>query len=367
MKVLFVIKNIHNAKGGAEKILCDLATYLAESNSRNEVVILSFDGPSSIPFYEVSDRVKLKALERKHAQKRTTVLNFIKRIIVLRRTIKEMRPSVIVSFMHSSMAITGLANLGLNIPFVGSEHIVKEHYKNKPLEYMLLLLSIALSDVTTVISETIKSSFPILKNKLTVLSNPVSFSSSVIWPDRDDNKVLLTVGRLESQKNHEILIRAMKIVQEEYPDWVLRIFGEGSIRLFLEALVDDLQIKNVHFMGISRNLHEEFLKSDIFIFPSRYESFGLALAESLSAGLPAIGFKSVEGVDGLIKHGVNGLLVDSHLDDVQELAKVIVNLISSKDSRKHFSRSACNSVFQNHPLVIFPKWESLLKKVTKVT
>ena len=77
----------------------------------------------------------------------------------------------------------------------------------------------------------------------------------------------------------------------------------------LEHLIKSNGLQDKVFLkGRTSNVPEVLRKSDIFAFPSFWEGFGLALAEGLSAGLPAVGFKTCPGVNELIKHGESGYL-----------------------------------------------------------
>src|SRR5688572_20929711 len=105
MKITIVIKHIDQASGGAEKILCQLSSYLVE-RKKYDVTIVTFDGKDPVPFYEISPRVKIIGLEEHHATGKTGPSKFLSRILTLREYFKKNRPDLIISFMLSSLAIT---------------------------------------------------------------------------------------------------------------------------------------------------------------------------------------------------------------------------------------------------------------------
>lgn len=112
--------------------------------------------------------------------------------------------------------------------------------------------------------------------------------------------------------------------------------------------------------GTTNNVAEVLKSADIFAFPSAYEGFGLALAEAMSTGLPAVGFKSCSGVNELIVDGENGLLCD---DGVEALAEALDKLMSSKDLRVKMGKAAKESMKQFAPETIWNKWEALLESI----
>ena len=103
-------------------------------------------------------------------------------------------------------------------------------------------------------------------------------------------------------------------------------------------------------------------EADIFAFPSAYEGFGMALAEGMSVGLPAIGYKNCPAVNELIKDGKTGFLCD---DGVEPLAHALEKLMSDKELRVKMGKAAKADMAQFAPEKIWDKWEDLMKKIVK--
>jgi len=98
---------------------------------------------------------------------------------------------------------------------------------------------------------------------------------------------LITVGRLEPQKNIRFLIESVAFARSEGFSCRLSILGSGREGNYLSELAKDLDIQEyVQFLGRSPNVFTELLKANIFVFSSHYEGFGLALLEAMEAGLP---------------------------------------------------------------------------------
>lgn len=99
--------------------------------------------------------------------------------------------------------------------------------------------------------------------------------------------LIITVGRLAKQKNHDFLLRLIG----KLSDCHLAICGEGELKNELKQKTNDLNIeKRVHFIGyIEPDEVPHFLRSgDLFAFPSIHEGFGLAVVEAMKSGLPII-------------------------------------------------------------------------------
>ena len=146
--------------------------------------------------------------------------------------------------------------------------------------------------------------------------------------------MLLSVGRLVGQKDHETLVRAFAAIAQPEPDWVLRIVGDGELRDNIKKLSEDLSVGDrVELKGSVAEISQEYLASQLFVMSSRYESFGLATAEALAHGLPAIGFADCAGTNVLIEDGHNGVLVEPGQDRVGALASALSSLMTDPDKR----------------------------------
>jgi len=121
---------------------------------------------------------------------------------------------------------------------------------------------------------------------LTLFTRPVAFPNEERRP-----KTILYVGRLEGRKGVKYLIRAFKLLSDSDPDVALVLAGDGPDRPKLELLVEDLELKNVTFLGyISNEDKVRYLQqSDLFCVPSLYgESFGVVLLEAMATGLVTV-------------------------------------------------------------------------------
>ena len=107
--------------------------------------------------------------------------------------------------------------------------------------------------------------------------------------DRDDRLTVGFVGRLSDQKNPGFAIRAFAELQKRVPDSVLWIVGDGELRPEMEKLVSALSLNGrVIFWGQRKDVADLLQGMDVFLFPSRFEGFGIAAIEAQCSGLPVV-------------------------------------------------------------------------------
>lgn len=112
--------------------------------------------------------------------------------------------------------------------------------------------------------------------------------------------LLLTVKRLHEVAGHDVLLRALTFVARGRPDVVLWIVGEGDRRAALEAQVRDLGLgSRVRFLGMLGNetLWRLYAAADLFVLPSRLESWGTVMLESLACGTRVVATDTVGGYE----------------------------------------------------------------------
>jgi glycosyltransferase involved in cell wall biosynthesis len=144
-----------------------------------------------------------------------------------------------------------------------------------------------------------------------------------------DSKVIVSVGELNKNKNHEVVIRAIAEIQRS--DIYYIICGQGKLDNYLKNLAKKLKIdKRVIFLGYIENVYQINLISDIFTFPSIREGLSVSLMEAMACGLPII-CSNIRGNNDLVVDGKGGLLIKTN--DVLEFSNAIIKLIENNDLR----------------------------------
>ena len=368
MKILFVIKTltVKGGGGGAERVLSAITAEL--SRRGHEVVVATFDGSGATTFYPFSSRVRLVRLAIGDAASETRLAEFVRRTLALRKLAVQFRPDAAVGFMHSSYISLALALVGSRIPAIGSAHSVYEHYRDRPIDRVGLRLAAALLRKLTAISERMRSGFPrFIARKMVIIANPTLAQGGLADVAGGDQKTLLCVGRLGPEKDHATLISAFAHLAERFPDWRLRIVGEGALRPALQRQVDSLSLGDrIELPGVVAQIGDEYAAAQLFVLPSRYESFGLVTAEAMVHGLPVIAFADCDGAREIVHHGVNGLLVADAGDRTASLTDAMARLMDSPNERKRLGDAGRAAKFDSIDDIV-SKWEALLGAVATGT
>jgi len=199
------------------------------------------------------------------------------------------------------------------------------------------------------------------REKIAYIPNGVDteFFKPISSVKKSDN-VILFVGNLVKDKGVDVLLKAFAKCKSRVKDLRLIIVGEGPLRNSLEKTVKFLGLsESIRFLG--RVTHEELVNiynmASVTVLPSRYESFGLVLVESMACGTPVIA-TATEGARDIVTHGVDGFLVP--INDIDSLANAICKLIENPELRKQMGKNARRKAEKKFSWGII---KELLKKV----
>lgn len=151
-----------------------------------------------------------------------------------------------------------------------------------------------------------------------------------------DQLVVGMVSRLDPLKGQDTLIRAVGILQRDFPRLILLLAGETSVRdrwyrSHLEQLARELcPLGRVIFMGTRGDIDGVTNAMDVAALPSRDEGFGLTMVEAMASGKPVVA-TAVGGIPEVVEDGVTGFLVPS--GDPQALARALQTLLSNPGLR----------------------------------
>ena len=332
----------------------------------HSITVVSSDPQGKMPYYRFDETIHRVNLGIGDTAGKSSGFDILRRMIAFRKAIVGIKPDVVVAFMHSSYLPIGLSLLGTRVPMIASEHIGPEHYRSRPMQWLALQMTPLLAARITVVTQQILDSYNAwLRRRMVVVVNPVSFTAKkrIIdqQPDLTRIKRLLSVGRLAPQKNQKCLISAFAKIAPDFPGWRLRIAGEGELRAELELQVKQLGLsESVELPGAVSDIGQEYDNADLFVLPSTYESFGLATAEAILHGLPAIGFADCPGTNSLIEHDVNGILVSGD-NKVRALAEALRQLMSNPVELTRLSNAPTDSLQSRFNIeTVLDTWERLI-------
>jgi glycosyltransferase involved in cell wall biosynthesis len=150
----------------------------------------------------------------------------------------------------------------------------------------------------------------------------------------DDEVVVSFISRLVAEKGLAVFEGALQTLDRLGVRYRGLVVGDGPARDELEA-----RLSGVRFVGHlrDRDLARAYASSDIFVFPSRTETFGNVTLEAMASGLPTV-CANAPGSDALVQSGRTGYLVDGN--DTGQFASMIATLVHDPDLRKRMGRAA---------------------------
>lgn len=250
-----------------------------------------------------------------------------------RNDIKEKRPDVVLSFLAPFNMLTVFSLVGVKTPILVAERNDPYFVSPKYNWFWKIIRNIAyrMADGVLVQTKVNRSHFPwCIRKKANIIYNPITFGPESIGMAlrQVKRKEIVSVTRLEKQKNVPMLIDAFAMFKKSHPDYILTIYGEGKEREELERKVFDMQLNDSVFLpGRKKNVHEMIVGAAVFAMASNFEGMSNSLIEALCLGLPCISTK-VSGATDLIEDGKNGLLVD--LGDTEGMNKAMCEIVDNK-------------------------------------
>lgn len=182
-------------------------------------------------------------------------------------------------------------------------------------------------------------------------------------PEKHDYIDILFTGRLEQRKGTDTLLEAAAILCKKYDNVIFRLCGKDTICMpdsnmtykqwFYEKYKDSNFIDRVIFEGFisEERLKQVYANCDVYVSPSRYESFGLIFVEAMTFGKPCVGC-DVGAMPEVIKDKETGFL--AKVGDVDSLVECLEKLIKSDDLRKKMGRAGrkrYDAMFTNQKMV----------------
>ncbi len=333
MKICIIIPTLQC--GGAERIASSLANDFVRKGI--SVAIITFD--NNEPSYKLDAEIQTISI---YMGKKSSIKNLIKRVVNLRKTLKKVKPDIILAFFIKT-AIYALIARSRKFKIIGLERS-NPYYQTKGFilklaEKMVLPLADGFVFLTPEAQEYYS---PIIQQKSTIIPNGIFIENIVedIIPFKERKLYeICAIGRLHPVKDYVTMIKAFKIFSDSHPLHILRIFGDGIERKKLESLVNDLNLnEKVIFMGQVENIGEYIYNSGMYILTSLSESWCNALMEALASGIPSIATDCDFGPRAMIKNEINGILVP--VGDERAIAKAMCKIADDLHYAKSLSENA---------------------------
>ncbi len=343
--------------GGMERAMSELAAFFCLQEDIEVHLVLY--GKTAEVFYSVPQNLKIHRPVHS-LNERFRTFHTLKRLIYLRKTVKEIRPDSILSFgeIWNSFVLVSLS--GLRFPVFISDRCSPARTYNmihSLLRKILYPLATGIICQTQKAKEIYEHQFN-LKNT-TVIGNPIRSISNEMKTEKEN--IVLMVSRLIRSKNQDKLIEIFLDIG--ISDWKLVLVGYDHLGQNYSQKLREIILRNkaeekVILTGKQENVDLFYKKSRIFAFTSSSEGFPNAIGEAMSAGIPVVAFDCIAGPSEMIRNDYNGFLVPVH-DSVAFREKLKL-LMQDDDLRQKFGTRAKEDIGIFSPETICNRYLSFI-------
>lgn len=378
--IVAYFENLTHVVGGLEKVICDFSNEFDRRG--HHVTIVTFDQSEGRPYYPLTENVQVINLREKNYVRLTGIEKIIRElwrlfgkkavrqwkwqwkrrhgVTAFQKIVKSSNPDVIVSL--EPMTSAEILSEGITVPLISS-------LQNDPstqfryftaLEKQALAGSAAVHVLMPSFAQVVKR-FVSQKNVVWIPNVIPQYADPADLGREKEVYRIVNVARLnKKQKQQGILIDAFALLADKYPKWIVEFWGGDTshYREELEQKIRRYHLENRVFLkGVTQDVEQVYKSADIFAFPSKYEGFGLALGEAMSAGLPAVGFASCPAVNELIRNGENGILC---AEGIKEFSTALETLMKSPEKRIQMGLRGKAMMRRYAYNCVWGQWEELL-------
>lgn len=347
MRIAFYIPVLN--VGGAEKVIINLLKQLSLNNENNYFLIT--DATHSSWIGQIDRKITILNID--------SGKNIFTRLYNIKKTIQKNKIELVVSHLTHANIHFLLLKILSSFKLIIVEHNITSIYiddipKIKFFLKIFIKFFFKKADKIICVSQATKDDlvthFHLPENICKVIYNPFDFNrikklSLYGMPEElieriNGRKFIVTVSRLEIQKNHLFLIDSLKdyLISKNV---ALILIGGGSQQSIIEFKIQEFDLQNHIFLtGNINNPYSYILKANLLVHPARFEGFGLVLIEALFLGTPVVSM-DFDAAFEILENGRLGSIVK----DKSSLIKAIdLNLNSSNENFKtDFSKQIYDS------------------------
>lgn len=299
MKILHVITSLR--LGGAEKLMVDLLPRLQQRG--HEVAIYVFLGIQT----PIVDQLRLSGINVILGGEENSVYS-PKHIIVLRQLMPKY--DIIHTHNTSPQLFAAIANIGRAIPLITTEHNTTNRRRNhslfRPIDkwmYRQYKRIICVSDscftnLQTYLPRSARLPLCIINNGINIQRFAhASESAEYNHTTMQAAHILINVAGFREQKDQPTIIRAMRLLPNDYH---LLLVGDGVCMSACKQLAKTFDVeRRVHFLGIRTDIPDLLKSADVVVMSSHYEGLSLSNLEGMAAGKPFVA-SDVEGLREIV-------------------------------------------------------------------
>lgn len=355
--VLYLINNL--ATGGTQRIVSELATHLDERRFKATLVSVTATPPERV------DHAMLRRLEERgipvHSLARQGTTKTLAPLLRLHRMLVSERVDVLHTGVFQPDFYGQVAGFLARTPVrVRTFHVTQQwpdssRWIGRLSEPLLKHLATHNTAVSTACQESVSRDIGLAPERIQVIHNAVALDAPP--GDRQairrelgagDRPVVAIVGRLAKEKGHRTLLLAAKELVGHPRAPLFAIVGEGATRDELEALVDELGIReSVRFLGRRTDVAAIYQAVDVIVNASSLEGLSMTLLESLAARKTVVA-STIPGNMEIIRPEETGLLFPT--GSVEALTEALCRVLDDPDLADRLARNGHDLVRREYSL-----------------
>jgi len=374
MKIAYIYTALTTV-GGADRVITEKANYFADNLGYDVYIITDSQGKET-PKFALSPKIHLVNLDIMFGQQYNHF--FFVRGFIYFKLMRKYKKELLTQLMRIRPDFT-ISTLGRDIDFItsikdGSKKIAEAHTTRNNIRNFesMMRKNILYRFVGKIWGNKLEKAVKKF-NALVVLTDDDALEwskvrNSIVIPNSlpfypqitsiNTNKKIISVGRFEIEKGHDRLINVWSEVIKKHSDWILEIYGEGTLKKSLINVAKEKRLSDsILFKPSSPDICKEYTNSSFCVMTSRYEGFGMVLIEAMACGLPCIAYDCPSGPRNIIRDGIDGFLVTD--GDAQRMAEKICFLIEHENIRKEMGQAGHSNVKKYNADEIMKKWEQL--------
>lgn len=356
MNITFFIGGLSG--GGAERVTCNLANYLARKGQEIKILTMSDDTAT----YALDDNVFRIPLLKSSERKGLLYNSFLR----IKRLISHLRKDKVDVYVVM-LPVTTILLLRLccltKSKIIAAERVDPSIYPDGKQKQLKSLAKKADGWVFQTEEERNWYGDATGNAKVQIIPNAINpdFIRDIYNGER--KKTIVTAGRLTEQKNHKLLIQAFAQISPLFPDYKLVILGDGPLKEQLKTATEELGVEDkVLLPGYTTNIGDNIKDASLFVLSSDFEGMPNALMEAMALGLPCISTDCKGGgARFLIEDGKNGLLTP--IGDKEALAEAIKRILAEPVFAETCGQNAHLICKQLAPEKIYGDWECFIEEI----
>ena len=381
MKIVYIAKSLAPI-GGLERVLSDKMNYLVTKDY--DVTLVTYEQGKHPFAFHLDDRIHhydlhvvFFALHRYGFLKRVLLQQYYRILFKkrLQKLITETKPDVIITTTYSMIVVDKIANLRTSAFKIIESHVAyhvmrkQDSYRpNTILHYIARFIdqftikAVGKFDLLVTLTKSDAEEWSKHISRMAVIPNPITKYPETVTHSQDTKCRIICAGRLDGQKGFDMLIDAFALIADQCPQWHIDIFGSGEEK---EKLMYQIKANGLFGRIVINNptddIYHEYSSSDFFVLSSRFEGFGLVLAEAMSCAIPCVSFNCPYGPEEIITDTVDGLLAKAC--EVKDLADKMLWMIIHEEERKKMGIRAREKARRYQMDTVMRQWTTLLESV----